>query len=93
MNAAEKPRETSPAQRVAFPGTDIEVLVSLKDGNLAVDVKKADKLVYRVVVEEATGPIENAWIVDLFTRSDRVRLSDLSSEVDDYLGSLNNAQG
>ena len=80
-------------RRVTFPGTDLEVIVSVAAGDLAVNVTKSGKLVYRVVIEQATGPIDSAWIVDLFTRSDRVCLADLSADVEEYLESLNIAQG
>jgi hypothetical protein len=81
------------SELVEFSGTDLGVRISLNNGELTVEVMKADTLVYRVVVEQATGPIANAWIVDLFMRSDRVRLADMSAEVTEYLGSLNIAQG
>lgn len=85
--------ETVHSERVAFPNTDLEVRIGLENDNLTVEVVKANTVVYRVVVEQATGPLESAWIVDLFMRSDRIRLADLSAEVAEYLGSLDIAQG
>ena len=85
--------ETVHSERVAFPNTDLAVQIGLENDNLTVEVVKANTVVYRVVVEQATGPIESAWIVDLFMRSDRIRLADLSAEVAEYLGSLDIAQG
>ena len=85
--------DTARSELVEFSGTDLGVRITLESGDLTVEVMKADTLVYRVVVEQATGAIENAWIVDLFMRSDRVRLADISAEVAEYLGSLNIAQG
>lgn len=85
--------DTARSELVEFPGTDLGVRITLESGDLTVEVMKADSLVYRVVVEQAAGALENAWIVDLFMRSDRVRLADISAEVTEYLGSLNIAQG
>lgn len=80
-------------ENVSFPGTDLDVRVTLDEGDLAMEVRKSGTLVYRVVVEQATGPIESAWIVDLFMRNDRVRLSDMAADIADYLESLDIAQG
>jgi hypothetical protein len=79
--------------RLDFPGTDLTVLVELNDGELSMTVNKADRRVYRVVLEQATQPIENAWLADMFTRDDRVQLGKLSAEVEDYVATLNIAQG
>jgi len=38
-------------------------------------------------------PIENAWLSDLFMHDHRVRLGDMTSDLDDYVESLNVAQG
>ena len=80
-------------EHVAFEGTDLDVRVTLEAGDLVMEVRKSGTLVYRVVVEQAAGPIESAWIVDLFMRNDRVRLSDMAAEIADYLESLDIAQG
>jgi hypothetical protein len=79
--------------RLDFPGTDLTVLVELNNGELSVTVNKADRSVYRVVLEHATMPIENAWLSDLFMHDHRVRLGDMTSDLDDYVESLNVAQG
>jgi len=76
-----------------FPGTDLTVYVELIDGELSMTVNKADKSVYRVVLEQATQPIENGWLADMFMRDDRVQLGKLCSDVDDYVETLNIAQG
>jgi hypothetical protein len=62
-------------------------------GELSVTVNKADRSVYRVVLEQATMPIENAWLSDFFMHDHRVRLSQVTSELDDYIESLNASQG
>jgi hypothetical protein len=81
------------ASRLDFPGTDLTVFVELIDGELSISVNKADRSVYRVVLEQATLPIENAWLADMFMRDDRVQLGMLSADVDDYVETLNIAQG
>ena len=81
------------SSRLDFPGTDLTVLVVLNNGELSMTVHKADKSVYRVVLEQATAPIENAWLADMFMRDDRVQLGQLSAEVADYVATLNIAQG
>ena len=86
-------RKAAHAERITVPGTDLEVHIGLADDDLALEVRKAGRLIHRVVVEQATGPVEQAWIVDLFARSDRVCLTDISAEADDYLNSLDIAQG
>ena len=62
------------SSRLDFPGTDLTVFVELNDGELSMTVNKADKSVYRVVLEQATLPIENDWLADMFMRDDRVQL-------------------
>jgi hypothetical protein len=79
--------------RYHVPRTDLEVIVSLENDALTMVLTKADKRVYRVVVEQATIPIENAWLADMFMRDDRVRLGELSAELADYVESLNISQG
>jgi hypothetical protein len=79
--------------RVEFPGTDLTVLLELNNGELSMTVNKANKGVYRVVLEQATIPIENVWLSDMFIRDHRVRLSELIAELEEYVESLNVSQG
>ena len=81
------------AGRFDFPGTDLTVLVELKGAELTITVNKANTIVYRVVLEQATSPIENAWLADMFMRNDRVQLGEISAEVEEYVETLNIAQG
>jgi hypothetical protein len=83
----------SVARRLDFPGTDLTVLVELNGSELSLTVNKADRRVYRVVMEEATMPIENTWLADMFMRDDRVHLGKLSADVEEYVETLNIAQG
>ena len=79
--------------RLAVPGSDLEVTVSLEKGELTMVLTKANSRVYRVVVEQATMPIENAWLSDMFMHDHRVRLDQLNSDVEEYVESLNVSQG
>ena len=56
-------------------------------------VHKANRSVYRVVLEQATLPIENAWLAEMFMRNDRVHLGELSADLEAYVETLNIAQG
>ena len=79
--------------RLAVPGTDLEVTVSLENGDLTIVLMKANAHVYRMVVEQATMPIDNAWLSDMFMHEHRVHLGQLTSDLDDYVESLNVSQG
>ncbi len=81
------------ASRLDVPGTDLSVFVELIGGELSMTVHKADRSVYRVILEQATLPIENAWLADMFMRDDRVQLGKLSADLEDYVETLNIAQG
>ena len=79
--------------RLAVPGTDLEVTVRLENGDLTMVLMKTNAHVYRVVVEQATMPIDNAWLSDMFMHEHRVRLGEMSSDLEEYVESLNVAQG
>ena len=85
--------DRSVARRFDFPGTDLAVMVELNGSELSLTVNKADRRVYRVVLEQATMPIENTWLADMFMREDRVHLGKLSADVEEYVETLNIAQG
>jgi len=86
-------KRQSISNRFEFPGTDLAVLVELTDGELSMTVHRAHRSVYRVVLEQATMPLEDAWLADMFMRSDRVRLAELSADLAEYVETLNVAQG
>jgi hypothetical protein len=92
MSNLERP-DRSIVRRLDFPGTDLTVFVELNGSELSLMVHKADRRVYRVVLEQATMPIENTWLADMFMRDDRVHLGKLSADVEDYVETLNIAQG
>ena len=79
--------------QMAVPGTDLEVTVRLENGDLTMVLTKGNAHVYRVVVEQATMLIENAWLSDMFMHDHRVHLGQLTSDLDDYVESLNVSQG
>ena len=80
-------------ERVNFPGTDLEVIVTLEDGDLTMELHKSNVRLHRVVVEQATASLDNMWLADMFVREERVRLADISADMTDYLSSLNISQG
>ena len=81
------------SERVQVPGTDLEVTISLEKDQLTVALNKTDARVYRLVIEQATMPIEHAWLSDLFMHDHRIRLSELASDLEDYVASLDLSQG
>jgi len=83
----------SAARRLDFTGTDLTVFVELNGSELSLTVNKADRRIYRVVLEQATMPMENTWLADMFMREDRVHLGKLSADVEEYVETLNIAQG
>lgn len=87
-------RPSMPIQnRVDIPGTDLRVQIELIEDELTMTVSKAQIAVYRVILENATKPIENAWLAEMFMREDRVQLDELSADVSDYVDTLNISQG
>src|SRR5262249_7377845 len=80
------------SERVKVPETDLEVTITLEKDELTIALNKSDARVYRVRIEQATMPIEHAWLSDLFMH-DTVRLSEFASDLQDYVESLNLSQG
>ena len=48
---------------------------------------------FYLTIDDAVGRMEHGWIANLFAREDRVALSDLASDADDYISGLNINQG
>jgi len=85
---------TSPfSERVKVPETDLEVTITLENGELTIALNKSDARIYRVRIEQAMMPIEHAWLSDLFMHDHRVRLSEFASDLQDYVESLDLSQG
>lgn len=79
--------------RWTIPDTDLEVITTLENGDLTIIVTKANARVYRVILEQATMPIEHAWLSDMFMYDHRVQLAQLTSDLEEYVASLNSSQG
>lgn len=76
-----------------FDGTDLEIRAELADKAITINVMKSGACVHRLTINDAVGHLEHSWIADLFAREDRVDLSDLVREADDYVSQLNINQG
>jgi len=79
--------------RLRLRGTDIEVRARVDGARLTVDVLKSGVCVHRLLIDDATAPLEHAWITDLFAGENRVELRELAGQVDDYVTSLDTNQG
>ena len=85
--------ETTPNKSLRFDGTDLEIRAQLRDETITINVMKDGRCVHRLTIDDAMQRLEHAWIADLFAREDRVALSDLSHDLEDYVGGLNINQG
>ena len=74
-------------------GTDIQVCVRLENESMRIDVKKSNACVHTVIIDNAEDSLEHPWLADLFSEENRVNLSDLAHEMDEYLVSTNTNQG
>ena len=92
MAAAARPT-TNQIERVMLVGTDLEVIVSLDQDELTIELRKSNVALHRVIVEQATAPMEDIWLADLFVRDARVRLADVSADIIDFLADRDVAQG
>jgi hypothetical protein len=80
-------------EHLRVPGTDLEITINLEQDQLTISLNKTNAHVYRVVIEQATMPIEHAWLSDLFMHDHRVRLSEIAADLQDYVESLDLSQG
>lgn len=78
---------------VEFGAADLEIRAQLDGDNVTINVMKSGACVHRLTIEGAVGRMEHSWIADLFAREDRVALSQLSSDAEDYISQLNINQG
>lgn len=76
-----------------FRSADIEIRAQQEGESVKIDIMKSGTCVHRVTIDDAFDAIENSWIADLFAREDRIALSQLSRDADDYVGGLNINQG
>ncbi len=84
---------TTVGKTVRFDGTDIEIRAHLSDDTVTIDVVKSGACVHRLTIDDAVQHMEHGWIADLFAREDRIALSDIAIEAEDYISKLNINQG
>lgn len=80
-------------QTVDFGPADLQIRAQLDGDQVTINVMKSGACVHRLTIEDAVGRMEHSWIADLFAREDRVDLSKLSSDAEDYISQLNINQG
>ena len=78
---------------VNFDQADLEIRAQLEGNSVTINVLKSGSCVHRLTIDDAVGRMEHSWIADLFAREDRVALTDLASEAEDYISELNINQG
>ncbi|MEM7746692.1 MAG: hypothetical protein AAGB04_27700 [Pseudomonadota bacterium] len=78
---------------VDFGAADLKIQAQLDGDNVTINVMKSGACVHRLTIEDAVGRMEHSWIADLFARDDRVALSDLTKDAEDYISQLNINQG
>lgn len=78
---------------LSFGGTDLEIQAQLQGKSVTINVMKAGACVHRLTIDDAVERMEHSWIADLFARDDRVALSDLARDAEDYISELNINQG
>jgi hypothetical protein len=76
-----------------FDGTDLEIRAQLCNESVTIKVMKAGTCVHRLTIDDAVNRLEHGWIADMFAREDRVALSELAHEAEDFVGGLNINQG
>jgi len=84
---------SEPNKHMHFAGTDLEIQAELCDKSVTINVMKSGTCVHRLTIDDAVGRLEHGWIADLFAREDRVALSDLTHQAEEYVGGLNINQG
>jgi hypothetical protein len=86
--------ELSPTvAKMSFAGADLEIMARLGDNSVTIDIVKGGACVHRLTLDDAIAPIEHGWLADLFAREDRVTLTTLKRDADEYVASLNINQG
>lgn len=81
------------SQYLRFGGTDLEIRAELNSDSVTIDILKSGNCVHRLTVDDALGRMEHGWIADLFAREDRIALSQLTNEADEFVSNLNINQG
>ncbi len=81
------------AQTLSFEGADLEIRAQLSEESITINVVKSGACVHSLTIDDAVGRMEHSWIADLFAREDRVALSDIARDAEDYISNLNINQG
>jgi len=76
-----------------FSGSDFEIQAQQEGESVTINVMKSGACVHRLTIDDAFERLDHGWIADLFAREDRVKLSELSKDADDYIDELNINQG
>lgn len=84
---------TTADQSLNFERADLQIQAHLDDKNMTIDIMKSGTCIHRLTLADAVGRMEHSWIADLFAREDRVDVSRIAGEADDYVQSLNISQG
>jgi hypothetical protein len=80
-------------QYLRFAGTDLEIRAELNNDSVTIDVLKSGNCVHRLTIDDVAGRMEHGWIADMFAREDRIALSQLTLEADEFVSDLNINQG
>jgi hypothetical protein len=84
---------TDTPKSMRFDGADLEIRAQLGQKSVTIDIMKSGACVHRLTINDAVGRLDNSWIADLFAREDRIELSAMQGEMDDYIGGLDVNQG
>lgn len=84
---------TSAERKLTFSNTDLEIRAEIDQKAVTINIMKSGTCVHRLTISDAVGPLEHGWIVDLFAREDRIELSQLVRDAEDYVSDLNINQG
>lgn len=80
--------------KMRLDAADLEVSAQLGgDGSAVIRIMKSGTCVHQLTIGDASTRMEHSWLADLFAREDRVLLSALSRQADEYLSTLDIRQG
>ncbi len=84
---------TDPIKSLRFDGVDMEIRAQMGQGDMTVDFVKGGTCVHTLVIKDAGTPLEHSWLADLFAREDKIELSRIAREADEYVSGLDINQG
>lgn len=79
--------------KLTFADADLEIRAQLDQQTVTINIMKSGTCVHRLTISDAVGPMEHSWIADLFARDDRVELSQIVRDAEDYVSHLDINQG